>query len=52
MGYELEGQGSILDRGKNSLLHNVQTDSVTHQATSPIGVAGYFPEGKAAEACS
>jgi hypothetical protein len=50
-GYELEGRGSILDRGKIFFLfHSVQTGSGSPPASYPMGTGGSFRGDKAAEA--
>jgi hypothetical protein len=40
MGYGLDGRGSIPGRQGFSLLHSVQTDSVAHQTSYPLGNGG------------
>jgi hypothetical protein len=45
-GYELNGGGSIPDKGGNiNLLHSVQTGSRAHPTSCPVGTRGYFPAG-------
>jgi hypothetical protein len=51
MGYGIYGRGSISGRDKDfSVFHSVQTVSVTHPASSPTGIRGFFPRGKSAKA--
>jgi hypothetical protein len=43
MGYELDGRGSNLGRGKSfSLFHSVQTDTGAQSASSSMGRGGSF----------
>jgi hypothetical protein len=48
-GHELDGPGSIPDRGKIFSSQH-KTESGAHTAPFPVGIGGSFPEVKAAEA--
>jgi hypothetical protein len=46
-GYSLEGQGSILDRGKRFLCTPQRPpDSGAHPSFYPVGTGGFFPRVK------
>jgi hypothetical protein len=46
MDYGLDGQGSIPDRARLSLLHSIQTSSGTHPASCTMGTRGKVAEAR------